>query len=77
MIAGNFTYDRSYDSIYEMLEKAEKKKNEHHVALQSSGLSREQKIAHIRNFKGLEGVVKALRWTLGDKEISHPLQWKR
>jgi hypothetical protein len=74
MIAGKFTYDRSYDSIYNMLEKAEKKKNEHYVALQSKGLTREEKIAHIRNFKGLEGVVKALRWTLGDKDIQHPLQ---
>jgi hypothetical protein len=23
----------------------------------------------------LQGVVKTLRWTLGDKNIPHPLEW--
>ena len=26
-----------------------------------------------RNKKALEGVIKTLRWTLGDKNIDHPL----
>ena len=29
----------------------------------------------MRNYKALEGVVKALRWTLWDKDIEHPLEW--
>jgi hypothetical protein len=27
-----------------------------------------------RNKKALEGVIKTLRWCLGDKEIKHPLK---
>jgi hypothetical protein len=27
----------------------------------------------IRNFKALEGVNQALRWTLGEKGVAHPL----
>ena len=26
-----------------------------------------------RNMKALEGVIKSLRWTLGDIDIEHPL----
>tara|TARA_R110000751_G_scaffold162080_2_gene268617 strand:- start:348 stop:572 length:225 start_codon:yes stop_codon:yes gene_type:complete len=74
MIAGNFTYDRSYDSIYEMIEKAESKKNKHLTSLQTEPLSRKEKIHHIRQVKALEGVVKALRWSMGDKDIKTPLQ---
>ena len=74
MIAGNFTYDRSYDSIYEMIEQAESKKNKHLTSLQAEPLSRKEKIHHIRQVKALEGVVKALRWSMGDKDIKTPLQ---
>ena len=27
-----------------------------------------------RNKKALEGVIKTLRWTLGDIDVSHPLE---
>jgi len=27
-----------------------------------------------RNKKALEGVIKTLRWTLGDKNVPHPLE---
>jgi hypothetical protein len=27
-----------------------------------------------RNKKALEGVVKTLRWVLGDKNVDHPLE---
>ncbi len=74
MLAGHFTYDRDWDSIYEMIEKAESKKNLHLTTLQSETLSRKEKIHHIRQIKGLEGVVKALRWSMGDKDIDSPLQ---
>jgi len=32
------------------------------------------RIYHMRQYKGLEGVVKSLRWVLGDKNIEHPLE---
>jgi len=35
---------------------------------------KQERIYHMRNYKALEGVVKALRWTLGDKHIDHPLE---
>ena len=33
----------------------------------------ESGIYHMRNYKALEGVVKSLRWTLGDKDVTNPL----
>ena len=33
-----------------------------------------KKVRHAANFKALEGVVKTLRWVLGDKDIDHPLE---
>ena len=35
---------------------------------------RKRAIFHARNFKALQGVVKTLRWTLGDKDVVHPLE---
>ena len=32
------------------------------------------KIDHMRNYKALEGVIKALRWVLGDLHVDHPLE---
>ena len=35
---------------------------------------KKERIFHMRNYKALEGVVKSLRWALGDKDIEHPLE---
>ena len=67
-----FTYERSYEEIELMLDRAERKKNQHFTALHMC--KREDKIYHMRQFKALEGVVKTLRWVLGDKKIDHPLE---
>ena len=67
-----FTYNRTWADIHDMLEKAEKKQNLHYTKMQQS--SKKERIYHMRNYKALEGVVKALRWTLGDKDIEHPLE---
>ena len=58
--------------ILTMLDKAERKQNMHFTKMQIS--KKKERIFHMRNYKALEGVVKALRWTLGDKHIDHPLE---
>tara|TARA_R100000655_G_scaffold78291_1_gene117693 strand:- start:347 stop:589 length:243 start_codon:yes stop_codon:yes gene_type:complete len=68
-----FTYDRSWGEIEQMLDKAEKKLNYHKTESYGS-LKREDKIYHIRNYKALQGVVKTLRWVLGDLKINDPLE---
>lgn len=67
-----FTYDRTWESIENMLERAEKKQNKHYMAMQ--GCKKSERMFHMRNYKALEGVVKSLRWVLGDKDIEHPLE---
>ena len=67
-----FTYNRTWEEIEIMLEKAQKKQNMHYVNMQNS--KKKERIYHMRNYKALEGVIKALRWSLGDREIKHPLE---
>ena len=55
-----------------MLDEAERKQNHHFVKMQKG--SKKERIYHMRNYKALEGAVKALRWTLGDVSISTPLE---
>lgn len=67
----HYTYQRTWAEIENMLDKAERKQNEHYMKMQKG--SRKERIYHMRNYKALEGVVKSLRWTLGDKDIENPL----
>ena len=72
----HFTYDRSWDEIEKMLYKAEKEKNmweSKYYDLMQINSTRKEKILCLRNIKALDGVVKTLRWTLGDKNVAHPL----
>ncbi len=69
-----FTYSRSWAEIERMLDKAELKLNQHKIAITESPPKSKKWIYHARNFKALEGVIKTLRWTLGDKNIEHPLE---
>jgi len=66
----DFTYERTWHEIYSLLDKAERKQNAHLLALNNKGLTKKQKIQHMRDFKGLQGVIYALRWSLGDKKMS-------
>ncbi len=68
----HYRYDRTWAEIEEMLDKAERKMNFHET---ESHLANTQtdKVYHIRNFKALQGVAKALRWVLGDIRIDDPL----
>tara|TARA_R110000824_G_scaffold92690_2_gene224661 strand:+ start:2235 stop:2459 length:225 start_codon:yes stop_codon:yes gene_type:complete len=67
----HFTYTRTWEEIEAMLDKAERKQNEHYMMLKKG--KRKERIYHMRNYKALEGVVKALRWTLGDIKVENPL----
>ena len=56
-----------------MLNKAELKMNQHETLAHAS-VKKEDKVYHISNYKALQGVVKALRWVLGDIKIKDPLE---
>jgi|TARA_R110000824_G_scaffold8760_2_gene39851 hypothetical protein len=68
----HFTYERTWSEIEDMLAKAERVKNIHHTKFLNAP-NKKDKLYHARNFKALEGVCKTLRWTLGDKDVEHPL----
>ena len=70
----HFSYEQTWEAIETMLDKAEKKLNYHEVEMHKYPKKSKACMYHLRNFKALEGVVKTLRWTLGDKDISHPLE---
>lgn len=69
------TYDRTWEDIESMLLKAENKMNQwitfYHYS-QSINDKEGMKDA-ARNKKALEGVIKTLKWTLGEKGITDPL----
>lgn len=69
------TYDRSWEEIETMLDKAERKMNEwisyYHYSRKNN--DRDGMVEAARNKKALEGVVKTLKWTLGEKGITDPL----
>ena len=78
-----YTGVRSEEVILAMLDKAERKQNMHFTKMQTvnsndrtfvKGKVIKSRIYHMRQYKELEGVVKALRWTLGDMNIDHPLE---
>lgn len=65
-----FSYERTWEQIEEMLDKAERKQHYHSIKTGDTTLSKKDRMAHARAFKGLEGVVNALRWTLGDRRMN-------
>ena len=72
----HFAYNRTWEDIESMLERAEAKQNywiSQFYRAQAVGNRRLMKDA-ARNKKALEGVIKTLRWTLGDKNVPHPLE---
>ena len=68
-----FTYNRTWEEIEDMLDRAERKQNLHYSKMQKTR-NKKKRIEHMRNYKALEGVVKSLRWVLGDKDVEHPLE---
>ena len=65
----NFAYDKSWEDIHAMLDKAELEQNKHFMLMQRTK-NKKARIEHMRNYKALEGVVAALRWVLGDIHVS-------
>ena len=70
---GHFTYERKWGEREDMLVRAERKQNFHSIKM-SDDTSKKERIFHMRQFKALEGVIKSLRWVLGDKDVQHPLE---
>ena len=66
----DFTYNRNWEQIIHMLEKAEQKQNWHFMMMQRKDSDKSERMMHMRNYKGLEGVINALRWTLGDRQTT-------
>ena len=64
-----YSYETTWEQIETMLDKAEREANRHLSALNATD-DRHQKVYHMRNYKALQGVITALRWTLGDVSIS-------
>ena len=71
----HFTYDRSWAEIEQMLDAAERMMNQWVSRFYQAQRVNDRKTMKdcARNKKAVEGVVKTLRWTLGDKNIKHPL----
>ena len=70
------SYDRTWEEIEGMLEDAVfKQRNwrEIYERAQSEGNRSIMKDA-ARNHKALEGVIKTLRWTLGEQGVTTPLE---
>ena len=72
----HYMYNRTWDEIHNMLDRAEKKYNHHHSTYTKNAhkLSYKDRLYHIKQIKALQGVIKTLKWTLGDKDIEHPLE---
>lgn len=68
-----FSYNRSWDEMENMLDKAERVKNHHQLGMTQYPAKSKRWVYHARNFKAMQGVVKTLRWCLGDKSVEHPL----
>jgi len=68
-----YTYERSWVEIEDMLDRAERLQNQHYMAIHNTN-DKKKKLVHMRNYKALEGVVKSLRWVLGDRRITTPLE---
>lgn len=68
----HFMYNRTWEEIENMLDKAERKMNYHHNKFLTAK-DKQKKMFHARNYKALQGVVKTIRWVLGDMNVRHPL----
>ncbi len=68
------TYDRTWVEIEDMLDRAEREQNMHYMKMQQKGMKKSERIRCMANYKALEGVIKTLKWTLGEKGIEHPLE---
>ena len=64
----HFAYNRSWEDIEAMLYDAEKQQN--FVWMRAQKAKRSERMFWLRQYKGLEGVINALRWVLGDLDAT-------
>lgn len=69
------SYDRSWDEIEDMLDLANQRAIEWRSWFEEckNNGDRDGMKEAARNYKALEGVVKTLKWVLGEKGVDHPL----
>lgn len=69
------TYDRSWEEIEAMLNRAELKRKEWKSWFEECRRNedRDGMKEAARNHKALDGVVKTLKWTLGEEGVGNPL----
>ena len=73
---GKRSYERTWDEIEEMLDEAVNERRMWQMRFEKAKKmhSRQGQIDAMRNAKALEGVVKTLKWVLGEQGIDHPLE---
>ena len=73
--SANRTYDRSWEEIEGMLNKAIERRAQWKKWFEQcrDDGDREGMKEAARHHKALDGVVKTLRWTLGEVGVDHPL----
>ncbi len=69
-------YDRTWTEMESMLESAEDKRREWQMFYErAKRIENKQSMKDAaRNCKALEGVIKTLKWTLGEDGIKDPLE---
>ena len=65
-----YRYDRTWDEIQEMLDRVKQKEHFNNMKIGP----KMERVYHMRNYKALEGVIKSLKWVLGDESIDTPLE---
>ena len=70
------TYERTWEEIESMLAQAEVTRREWQMFFErAKRINNKQAMRDAaRNCKALEGVIKTLKWTLGEAGIEHPLE---
>jgi len=70
------SYNRSWDEIEEMLSVAENRAIEWQNWFENcrEDGDRDGMKEAARNYKALQGVVKCLKWVLGEEGVNHPLE---
>jgi len=63
-------YNRTWDEMESMLESAEERRREWQMFFERAKRMKDA----ARNCKALEGVIKTLKWTLGEEGIEDPLE---
>ena len=69
------TYARTWEEIEEMLDRADERRMEWKAWFETCKENKDKKGMKqaARNHKALEGVIKTLRWTLGEVGVEDPL----